>query len=103
MFEVVNESTEDTLATAKQLSDAIAAAKEAARQGPAGDLVTVLDNEGLGVRQFVLLADGTVAELPTHRGANRSGGEPGLNVGDKAAAEDRPQEHGPFGTTAASA
>ncbi len=97
MFEVVKESTEDTLATAKQLSDAIAAAKEAARQGPAGDLVTVLDNEGLGVRQFELLADGTVFEHAIAPSGN------GMKDAKNAAATKQPPHHGSAGPTAASA
>jgi hypothetical protein len=73
-FYVVNESTEDTLGSADSLPDAIRAAQVAARQGRAGDLVTIIESEGQAVRQFVLLSDGTVAEQPIARPVNRSRG-----------------------------
>jgi hypothetical protein len=63
-FDVANESTEDTIGSAENLPDAVRAAREAARQGRAGDLVTILESGGRAVRQFVLLPDGTVAEQP---------------------------------------
>jgi hypothetical protein len=91
-FYVVNESTEDTLCTAENLSDAIRAAKEAARQGRAGDLVSVLDSGGQSVRQFVLLPDGTVAEQAIARSVNRSRGEAGLNGAERVASADRPRD-----------
>jgi hypothetical protein len=61
-FYIVNESTEDTIEAADNLQDAIRVAKEVARQGQAGDPVSVLESGGKAVRQFVLLPDGTVAE-----------------------------------------
>jgi hypothetical protein len=86
-FCVVNESTEDTLGSTDNLPDAIRAAKEAVRQGPAGDLVSVLESGGQAVRQFVLLPDGTVAEQAIARRVNRSQGGGGLN-GEQVAAPD---------------
>ena len=91
-FYVVNESTEDTLDSADNLPDAIRAAKEAARQGPAGDLVSVLDVGGQAVRQFVALPDGTVAEQAIARRVNRPQGKAGANGADQGAAADRPRE-----------
>ncbi len=61
-FIVINESTEDTFATTECLQDAIRVAKEAARQGQTGDLVSILERDGKAVRQFVLMPDGVVAE-----------------------------------------
>ena len=91
-FYVVNESTEDTLGSAENLADAICAAKETARQGQAGDLVSVLESGGQAVRQFVLLPDGTVAEQAIARCINRSQGEAGLNGAEQVAAADRPRD-----------
>jgi hypothetical protein len=73
-FYVVNESTEDTLGSADSLPVAIRAAQVAARQGRAGDLVTILESEGQAVRQFVLLPDGPVADQPIARPINQSRG-----------------------------
>jgi hypothetical protein len=61
-FYIVNENTEDTFDSADNLQDAIRLAREAASQGQAGDLVSILESGGKAVRQFVLLPDGTVAE-----------------------------------------
>lgn len=61
-FYIVNESTEDTLESADNLQDAIRVAREVARQGQAGDPVSILEVGGRAVRQFVLMPDGTVAE-----------------------------------------
>lgn len=61
-FYIINESTEDTFESTDNLQDAIRVAREAARQGQAGDLVAILESGGKAVRQFVLLPDGTVAE-----------------------------------------
>jgi hypothetical protein len=91
-FYVVSESTEDTLDSAENLSDAICAAKEAARQGRPGDLVSVLESGGQAVRQYVLLPDGTVAEQPIVRRVNRSRAETGLNGAEQVASADRPRE-----------
>ena len=71
-YYVVSESSEDTLGSDENLADAICAAKEAARQGRAGDLISVLDSGGQAVRQFVLLPDGTVAEQAIARRVSRS-------------------------------
>jgi hypothetical protein len=61
-FYIVNESTEDTLASTENLQDAVRAAREIARQGPTGDPVSILESGGKAVRQFLLMPDGTVAE-----------------------------------------
>lgn len=61
-FYIVNESTEDTFESTDNLQDAIRVAREVARQGQAGDPVTILESGGKAVRQFVLMPDGTVAE-----------------------------------------
>jgi hypothetical protein len=61
-FYIVNENTEDTFESTDSLPDAIRVAREAARQGQAGDLVSILESEGKAIRQFVLLPDGTVSE-----------------------------------------
>jgi hypothetical protein len=93
-FYVASEATEDTLDSAENLADAICAAKEAARLGRAGDLVSVLASEGQAVRQFVLLPDGTVAEQPIARRANRSRGEAGLNGAEQVTPIDAGRESG---------
>ena len=61
-FHIVNESTEDTFDTIENLEDAIRIAREVARQGQAGDLVSILESGGNAVRQFMLMPDGTVVE-----------------------------------------
>lgn len=61
-FHVVNESTEDTFAATDNLPEAIRAAREAARQGQAGDPVSILESGGKAIMQFILMPDGTVAE-----------------------------------------
>jgi hypothetical protein len=99
-FYVVNESTEDTLGCADNLPEAVCAAKEAARQGQAGDLVSVLESGGQAVRQFILLPDGTVAEQAIARRVNQSRGEAGLNGAEHVAAADRPRDHGSPSSTA---
>lgn len=63
-YTIVNESTEDTLETADTLPDAVRLAQEVAQRGAVGDLVSVLENNGTSVGQFVLLPDGTVQEQP---------------------------------------
>jgi hypothetical protein len=68
-FYVVNESTEDTFESTDNLEDAIRVAREVARQGLAGGLVSVLENGGMAVRQFVRMPDGTVAEQAVARQA----------------------------------
>jgi hypothetical protein len=62
LFYIVNESTEDTLESTDNLQDAIRVAREAAKQGQAGDPVCILESGGKAVRQFVLLPDGKVTE-----------------------------------------
>ncbi len=42
-FYIVNESTEDTLESTDNIEDAIRVAREAARQGQAGDPVSILE------------------------------------------------------------
>ena len=61
-FHVINESTEDTFESTDNLPDAIRVAREVAKQGQAGDPVSILESGGKAVRQFVLMPDGTVAE-----------------------------------------
>lgn len=61
-FYIVNESTEDTFESTDNLQDAIRVAREVARQGQAGDPVSILESGGKAVRQFVLMPDGTVVE-----------------------------------------
>ena len=61
-FYIINESTEDTLESTDNLQDAIRVAREVARQGQAGDPVSILESGGKSIRQFVLMPDGSVAE-----------------------------------------
>jgi hypothetical protein len=68
-FYIVNESTEDTCESTDHLQDAIRLAREVAKQGQAGDLVSILESGGKAVRQFLLMPDGTVAEQPIARQA----------------------------------
>ena len=68
-FYIVNESTEDTLATADNLQDAIRIARNAAKSGSVGDPVSILESGGQSVGQFVLMPDGTVTEPPIARPA----------------------------------
>jgi hypothetical protein len=63
-FYVVNESTEDTLEAADTLQDAVRLAKQAARRGSPGELISILESGGKSVGQFVLMPDGTVKEQP---------------------------------------
>ena len=69
-FLITNESTEDTLASTDNLQEAIGIAREIARQGQAGDPVSI-EREGMTIRQFVLMADGTVAEQAIARQVKR--------------------------------
>lgn len=66
-FIIINESTEDTLASTDNLPDAIRMARDAAMQGPVGDPVSVLECGGKAVRQFVRMMDGTVVEQAISR------------------------------------
>jgi hypothetical protein len=91
-FYVVQESTEDTFCSTENLSDAICAAKEAARQGQAGDLVSILESGGQAVRQFVLLPDGTVTEQAVARRVSRSPAEADRNGVERVASADRPRD-----------
>jgi hypothetical protein len=61
-FYIINESTEDTFESTDNLQDAIRVARQVARQGQAGDPVSILESGGKAVRQFVLMPDGTIAE-----------------------------------------
>jgi hypothetical protein len=61
-FYITNESTEDTLDSTDNLQNAIRIAREVAKQGLPGDPVSIIESEGMTVRQFVLMPDGTVAE-----------------------------------------
>jgi hypothetical protein len=69
-FHVVNESTEDTLETAETLQDAVRLAKQAARRGAIGDLVSILETGGKSVGQFILQPDGSIQEQPIVSAAN---------------------------------
>jgi hypothetical protein len=71
-FYITNESTEDTLESTDNLQDAVRLAREAAKKGQVGDPVSILESEGKAIRQFVLLADGTVGEHSIARHAKRS-------------------------------
>jgi hypothetical protein len=71
-FYVTNESTEDTIGSSDNLQDAVRIAREGAKQGQVGDPVSILEGEGKAIRQFVLMADGTVAEQAIARQAKRS-------------------------------
>ncbi len=89
-FYIVNENTEDTLGSANELRDAVRLAREAAQQGQAGDLVSILESGGKAVRQFVRLTDGTVAEQPVARGVNPTAGEATCNGAEQITTADRP-------------
>jgi len=91
-FYVINESTEDTFESTDNLQDAIRVAREVARQGQAGDPVSILESGGKAVRQFVLMPDGTVAEQAIARQVKLSGGESQLNRAERVTAADRPRE-----------
>lgn len=86
-FHIVNESTEDTFASTENLESAIRLAREVARQGPAGDPVSILESGGKAVRQFLLLPDGTVAEQAIARQVKLSRVEPELNRAELGAAD----------------
>ena len=66
-FYIINESTEDTFESTNSLEEAIRVAREVARQGQAGDPVSILESGGKAVRQFILMPDGTVAEQAISR------------------------------------
>jgi hypothetical protein len=61
-FYITNENTEDTLDSADNLEDAIRIAKELAENGQTGELVCI-EHKGRNIRQFVLTANGNVAEV----------------------------------------
>ncbi len=63
-FTITHEATEDILATADNLPDAVRAAKEVALAGPVGELVLV-ESSGFGLRQFIKNPDGTIEERET--------------------------------------
>ncbi len=86
-FHIVNESTEDTFESTDNLQDAIRVAKEAAKQGQAGDPVSILESGGKAVRQFVLMPDGTVAEQAIARPVKLSEGEAELNRAEQVATD----------------
>ena len=97
-FYVVNESTEDedVLEVADDLDNAVRLAREAAGRGPAGELVSVLDGDGLAVRQFVGKGDGDVAEQ--HVAVPRCSAVEGAGrvVAVPSAPADRPRESRPI-------
>ena len=87
-FHIINESTEDTFESTDNLQEAIRVAREAARQGQAGDPVSILESGGKAVWQFVLLPDGKVAEQAIARQVPLSGVESALTPADPGAAAD---------------
>jgi hypothetical protein len=60
-FYITDESSEDTFDCTDNLQDAIRIARDVAKRGQAGDLVSV-EKDGMAVRQFVLMPNGQVAE-----------------------------------------
>jgi len=60
-FHVTNESSEDTINSTTDLSDAVRMAREAARTGPAGDVIYI-EHQGKNIKQFVLQPNGEVVE-----------------------------------------
>jgi hypothetical protein len=90
-FYVVNESTEDTLGATDNLEEAVRLAREAARQGQAGEPVSVLESGGKAVRQFVLMTDGTVAEQPIASPARSIAVVTEPNLAEQVAPADRPR------------
>jgi hypothetical protein len=91
-FYIINESTEDTFESTDNLQDAIRVAREVARQGQAGDPVSILESGGKAVRQFVLMPDGTVSEQAMARQVKLSGVEAELNRAELGAVADRPRD-----------
>src|SRR2546430_16756826 len=91
-FYIINESTEDTLESTDNLQDAIRVAREVARQGQAGDPVSILESGGKAVRQFVRMPDGLVAEQPIACQVKPSGDDAEQNRVEAAAAADRPRD-----------
>jgi hypothetical protein len=91
-YYVVNENTEDTFGAADDLQDAIRLAREVARQGQTGDLVSVLESGGKGVRQFVRMPDGTVVEQAIARPAKAAAGASPPNRAEPFAPADQPRD-----------
>jgi hypothetical protein len=91
-FHIINEDTEDTFASTNNLQDAIQVAREAARQGQAGELVSILEPGGKAVRQFVRMPDGSVAEQPIARQVKLSKGEVRLTQAEQVASVNCPRE-----------
>jgi hypothetical protein len=60
-FYITNENTEDTFDATDDLQEAIRMAREVARQGEAGDLVSI-EHNGKNIRQTELMPNGEVAE-----------------------------------------
>ena len=87
-FYIINESTEDTFESTDNLEDAIRVAREVARQGQAGDPVSILESGGKAVRQFILMPDGTVAEQAIARQVKLSAVETELNRAEPGATAD---------------
>ena len=91
-YHVINESTEDTFASTDNLQDAIRVAREVARQGQAGDLVSILESGGMAVRQFMLMPDGTVAEQAIASPVELPGVETDANRAAPVIPADRPRD-----------
>jgi hypothetical protein len=91
-FYIANESTEDTFEAADNLQDAIRLAREVARQGQAGDPVSILESGGQAVRQFVLMPDGTVAEQAIVGHVKLPGVVPDVIRAEQSAAPDRTRD-----------
>jgi hypothetical protein len=91
-FNIVNESSEDTLESTDDLQDAIRMARKIASQGQAGDPVSILESGGKAVRQFVLMPNGTVAEQAIARQVTLSGVDAELNRAEPGPTPSLPRE-----------
>jgi hypothetical protein len=80
-FYITDEGTEDTFAATDSFDEAIRLAREAASEGHAGDLVTILECGGKAVKQFIRMPDGTVAEQPIARQVEHGTPATGQTVG----------------------
>jgi hypothetical protein len=86
-FYIVHESTEDTLGSADNFAEAIGLAREAAGQGQASDPVSILESGGKAVRQFVRMANGTIAEQAISLAAKLSADLSERSVAEQVTAE----------------
>jgi hypothetical protein len=95
-FYIINESTEDTLEATDNLQHAIRVAREVAGHGQTGDPVSILDGEGLAVRQFVRMPDGTVAEQAVARPVKALGDASERNWPEPGTPADRQRDNRPI-------